>query len=349
MTDILDEKSQKTIKIVSLSMGIFFMLGGFFVYFLDINRKASAFFFLIGLLFIILPPSILNYLKSKKQEALEAEFPLFIKNFAEVKKTGMSFPQAFEHISHTDMGPLTPYIKKTAAQISWGVPFTKSIKNLASTIESKIVKQSFIVISEAFEMGGNVVETMRDLAKNINSIKEINERRISAVSQQIMIMYFIFFIFLATLVGIYKMLIPMLSIDINMSGGLMSMGSEMEIKKKEMPNFCEVPPIAPIMCSFGILIGFDKDLNVKEYDPSGMFGNEKIDDTQPPPELGEENKKSTKSTFLYFKSLFFLMCLVQATCTGVIAGVLKSGKISASITHISLMYVVTVCVFILFV
>ena len=66
MTDILDEKSQKTIKIVSLSMGIFFMLGGFFVYFLDINRKASAFFFLIGLLFIILPPSILNYLKSKK-------------------------------------------------------------------------------------------------------------------------------------------------------------------------------------------------------------------------------------------------------------------------------------------
>ncbi|MCK5177380.1 MAG: type II secretion system F family protein, partial [Candidatus Aenigmarchaeota archaeon] len=247
------------------------------------------------------------------------------------------------------MGPLSPYIKRTAAQISWGVPFTKSIKNLASTIESKIVKQSFIVISEAFEMGGNVVDTMRDLAKNINSIKEINERRISAISQQIMIMYFIFFIFLATLVGIYKMLIPMLSIDINMSGGLMSMGSEMEIKKKDMPNFCEIPPIAPIMCSFGALIGFDKDLNVKEYDPSGMFGSGDGDGAQPPPDPGEGSKESTKSTFLYFKSLFFLMCLVQATCTGVIAGVLKSGKVTDGIPHVAFMYVATVCVFILFV
>ena len=347
MIDIFDAKFQKNMKIASLVIGLFFVLGGSVVYFLDINRKASAFFFMIGVLFLIIPMSILNYLKFRKQDNLEEEFPVFIKNFAEIKKTGMSFPQAFEQISHTDLGPLTPHIKKTAAQISWGIPFPKALKNLAAAINSKIIKQSFIVISEAFEMGGNVVNTMRDLARNIYSIKEINERREATISQQIMVMYFIFFIFLGTLVGIYKMLIPMLSLDIDIgstfSGGFGG-DSSMGVSKKAMPNFCDVPPVAPLLCAFGSALGFDKDINVKEYEPPDMFSAEEESDVG-----GEDSLEDAEQSYLYFKSLFFLMAMVQASCTGVIAGVLKRGNIVAGFNHMAFMYVSVMVVFILFV
>ncbi|RLG15049.1 MAG: hypothetical protein DRN66_00410 [Candidatus Nanohalarchaeota archaeon] len=346
MIDILDEKMQKKIKIATLTLCFFFIGGGILIYFLDINRKASAFFFMIGVLFAIIPSAILDYFKFREQQELEEEFPVFIKNFAEIKKSGMSFPQAFEQISHTDIGPLTPYVQKTASQISWGIPFSRAIKNLSNSVKSKIIKQSFIIISEAFQMGGNIVEVMRDLSKNIYSIKEINERRGASISQQIIIMYFIFFIFLATLIGIYKLLIPMLSIDINMSGGVGGMvsGGSIDIGKKEMPDFCDVPPIAPLLCTFGSVLGFDKDIRIKEYEPPDIFGTreDKGIETEP-------SQEGTKKSYLYFKSLFFLMCLVQATCTGVIAGVLKRGKAIAGVSHMAVMYVSTIVVFILFV
>ena len=344
--DLLDENFKKNIKLFSFALFSFFFASGIILFVFDINKKASALFFLIGVLSAIIHNSILNYLQFKKYESIENEFPEFMKNFSEMKRTGMTFPQTFEQISKSDLGTLSPYIKKTSSQISWGLPFPVAIKKLSDSIKgSKIIKQSLIMISEAFQMGGNVSELMSSLAKNISSIKEINSRRIAAVNQQIMIMYFIFFIFIITIIGVYKFLIPMLSIQIDLAspGNMMSGSSNLNMEKRQMPDFCSVPPIAPILCSFGSVMGFEKDI-VKGKTKG--FADYKDTDELEQEELIEEK---TKRAYLYFKSLFFIMCLVQGICTGFIAGMLKTGKAIASLSHIGIMCISNLIIFILFV
>ncbi len=305
-----EEKNYKKIVRFSLTFfGIFAILsilsGIFF------SAQVGILLFILAVLGGSFPISIYQYLQYNKFRKMEEHFPTFLEDFSEAKKSGMMFPQAFLSISKTEYGSLSNEIKIAAAQLTWHLPFPKVMKMLSKRLGgSRLMKQSFTIINEAYSSGGDVAETMSSLAMNVSKIKQIEDERRSIMSQQVFVMYFIFLLFIGILVGLYQILIPMSSMNplAGTASTYMIPTGKTVSAFGQQTNYCGA---FPPMCTLGEALGFS--------------------------EKG-----------IYFKTLFFLMAVVQAVSSGVISGQIGEGSISAGVRHVGIMLLVTVISFLIF-
>ncbi len=305
-----EKKRNIVIHISIIAFSIFFVLAILLGRF--ISTQAGILLFIIAILAGSIPISVSEYITYSKYRKMEEHFPTFLEDFSEAKKSGMMFPQAFLSISKTEYGSLSNEIRISAAQLTWYVPFPKVMKQFSIRVGgSRLMKQAFTIINEAYNSGGDVAETMSSLATNVTKIKQIESERRSIMSEQVFVTYFIFFLFLGILAGLYQVLLPMT--EINDFGNITDssyspMSDEGSSGFGQPTNYCGS---LPIMCNIGESIGFSE-------------------------------------TGIYFKTIFFLMSVIQAICSGVIAGQIEEGTIIAGVRHAGVFLFVTVVVFLIF-
>ena len=157
--------------------------------------------------------------------------------------------QAFKLVSKSDYGPFSDELKRSANQLSWGVSFPKVLDKLSKRIQgSKIMRQSFTIITEAYNSGGDIAETMSSIATNITAIKEVDEERKSILSQQVYIMYFIYYLFLGIIYALYKLMIPMLAMNVGLSSDMST------DTPKGANNYCDT---MAWLCNLGVVMNYD--------------------------------------------------------------------------------------------
>ena len=114
---------------------------------------------------------------------------------------------------------------------------------------SRVINQALVVINEAFLSGGDVAGIMDSISLNMNAIRDIYEERKSLLSQQSLIMYFIFFMFLGISAVLYKVLIPIITTGTLTAGGSNILG----IAPVSMQQYCAS---AAFVCALGEGFGF---------------------------------------------------------------------------------------------
>ena len=237
--------TDELVKYVSIGGGAFLLAIGLFVSMAG-SRVIGMMFLILSVIIGVVPYSVYSYFKYHKYTKMEEQFPRFMKDFAESVKGGMGFPQALDMAAKTDYGALSPEILKASNQVSWGMPFPRAMKKFGERIQgSKIMRQSFALVNEAFVAGGNVADIMQSIAENIGAIRNVEDERKSAMSQQVFIMYFIYAMFLGIIVALYKLLVPMLAVSTGAGASEMFGGGGFDS--------CTV---VPLMCDLGEVIGF---------------------------------------------------------------------------------------------
>lgn len=204
--------------------------------------------FVAGVVVGLLPYGLFVYFRERKYEAMEKEFPSFLRNISESIKSGMSLPQAFQQATKTDYGKLDDEIERASHQLSWGVPFPEVINRMAARIEgSSLIQRSLYIILQSYESGGNISETLDAIAANASMIKEAEQEKKSVLMQQVYIIYAIHFLFVGILVAMYLLLSKfLLQMDMD-AGGMMGLGS--------VDNFCQgtiADPLCMLCPAFGI-------------------------------------------------------------------------------------------------
>ena len=241
--------TEELIKKVSLGGGASLLAIGLVISMVG-SRIVGIMFLILAVIIGVVPFSIYQYFKFNKYAKMEEQFPRFMKDFSESVKGGMGFPQALDMAAKTDYGALSPEVLKASNQVSWGMPFPKAMKKFAERLKgSKVMRQSFALVNEAFVAGGNVADIMESIAENIGAIRNIEDERKSAMSQQVFIMYFIYIMFLGIIVALYKLLIPMISVISSAEAGDMFGGGT-------PLDSCSV---VPLLCGMGEAIGFTGD------------------------------------------------------------------------------------------
>ncbi len=212
----------------------------------SLGQTLSVILMVIGMLVGVVPISAYEYFRFARFKRMEDSFPRFMKDFSEAVKGGMTIPQALTMVAKIDYGALSKEVKKADHQVSWGLPFPKAMQRFAERIKgSSVMKQSFTIINESFTSGGDIANTMNSIAMNIGLIKEIEDEKKAIMSQQIYIMYFIFFMFLGIIVMLYKMIVPMLGINI----------SDPTTKIDPAANCKELGLPSELMCDIGRAMG----------------------------------------------------------------------------------------------
>lgn len=255
-------------------------------------------FVIISLLVGFLPFIIVAYFNNEKIRAIEEQFPIFLRDIAESQKAGTSLPDAFRSAARTDYGKLSKEIKKISDQLSWGIPLQEVLNRFSARMKnSEIITRSARIMNEAYSSGGDIAETMESIATDVNTIKESQKERTSAMTQHISIMYIIYFVFIAIVISLSKTLFPML--EMNIGGGLAGGGGTGGFN--DPCASCAGGNIMCISCSTFTTLSL-----------MFSFGTGAI---------------------AYYRALFFSMIIVQGIFSGLIAGQIGSNSALAGVKH----------------
>ncbi|MFH1450973.1 MAG: type II secretion system F family protein [archaeon] len=156
------------------------------------------------------PYSFYAYLEKKAIKDMEENLPSFLRDIAESRKTGMTLPQALYKSAQVDYGKLSDELRKMANQISWGVPFHDVLQRFSARSKSPFIQRSIAIIIEAQQSGGALIETLDAVAKDARMLKDAEQERKAKLNQQSVIIYAIFFLFMAIVVALQKLMMPLL-------------------------------------------------------------------------------------------------------------------------------------------
>ncbi len=183
------------------------LLAGADTYFLYETR-----WFLAGLIIAAVIGFVLILLdftqELKRQKEIELKFLEFVRNMVESVKSGISIPQSIMYISKKDYGALTPYIKKLANQIEWGIPPRRALIIFSLDTGNSIIKRSVSIIVEAEKSGGDITDVLNSVVDSVMSIKKIKEERKSSMYSQVIQGYIVFYIFIGIMLSLQLWLFP---------------------------------------------------------------------------------------------------------------------------------------------
>jgi len=198
-------KIKKRIKritwIVSVSIAVAVIFFAYFVFWGATTFDELTFF---ALIIAIFPPTILNYVDYKWKKSVDSNLPDLFRSIVQAQETGMTLPQALEEASKRNYGPLTAELKKMNAQISWGMPFEEALLALGRRVSTVLMQRSVPLVIEASRSGGRVEEVFDPMGKFIQSSLLLDKERRNQTRPYIAIIYVAFFVFLFTVVLLFK-------------------------------------------------------------------------------------------------------------------------------------------------
>lgn len=265
--------------------------------------------FIIALFITIVPYFLYRYSKYAWVKSVERQFPNFIRDLADSKRSGMTLESSIKMAAKTNYGKLTPEIQTMSNKLSWGVPFLRVLEIFEKKVkESVSITEVLNILKESYKSGGNVVATLDSAAANMNMLREAEEERRNVTSQHVMVTYGIFFMFLAIVVVIIFIFVPMME--------TVSIGTDDTIGgyTSTFSSPCE---------DLGLLFPcalFGMTCSVLGVDPYGVG--------------------------CYYVSLFFYVLLIQGIFSGLIAGQLGENSAIAGTKHSMIMVSIVIFVFI---
>lgn len=177
---------------------------------------------IISIMIVVIPTFLTRYAKYMWIKELENEFPSFVRDLAEAKRSGTSFPEAISLASKSNYGKLTLEVQKMHNRLTWGTPFLRVMEIFGTKLaNSKIITEALNLIRESYESGGNVAATLEAISRDMLMLKEAENERESLIKQHVFIMYGVFFMFLGIAIMIIQVMVPMVKIQPNTTNEMM--------------------------------------------------------------------------------------------------------------------------------
>ncbi|MFP4038186.1 MAG: type II secretion system F family protein [Candidatus Nanohaloarchaea archaeon] len=309
----------------SLAVGGVTILLGMIVY-SYISVQNGGLMMILGLLISILPYGIVSFLRNRAISEMERQFPAFLKDLAESKRGGMTVLRSFESAKETDYGRLNQEIEKVHNQLSWGIPFPEVMERFSRRVEdSPVIQESLSIILQSYRSGGNITETIESVADNATMLREVIREKKSALKQQLVIMYVIYFLFIGITVGVYFLMQQLLGLGSPEPGTIENVGQLLG-GEGGATNFCSgeigyADPFCGIAQVFGFVPGNITDLG------SGAA------------------EEMAYGQMAYYKSVLFAMLMIQGASSAAVAGQISEGSPSAGIKHALIMLPVAFAVY----
>ncbi len=165
-------------------------------------------FFVLGLLALLGPYGVASAIRFHRVEGLESRLPDFLRDVAESGRFGRTLPEAITVAATGHYGPLTPEIRKMAAQIEWGVPVSTALERFALRVPTPIVRKAVAILIRAHAAGGNYGDVLTRVAHDTWTEQLAVERRRASMLTYVAIVYLAFGVFLVTIYVLAAVFLP---------------------------------------------------------------------------------------------------------------------------------------------
>jgi archaellum biogenesis protein FlaJ (TadC family) len=210
-------KEDKFILYISL---LFATIIGIFGIIFKLYENYITFSILIIVIYLVggVPYLFYKYIESKIYENISTNYTYFLSYLSESLSSGMTLLDALAYLSSVDLGYLSFLVKKLYNWIAWGMPFEKAFTLFNMYFEElPNIKMINYVILETYKGGGDISKVLKRLYNDLESVKELDGLKRAYISQQILVLYAIFIIFIGLSISILNTIKPLIISQISVS------------------------------------------------------------------------------------------------------------------------------------
>jgi len=178
---------------------------------------------IIAMFIFVLPIILVRYSEYQELKEVEEMFPVFLRDFVQTIRSGMTLPAAIKAVAKNDYKALNSYVRRMSAQLDWGITVDKVLTSFGRRSKSKLIMRIISSVIESHRFGGNLSDTFEALSNTAVEIDRLREERKLYLNSQMITGYVVFFVFLAVMIGLEKFLVPSMT-DIS-AGGIMGAGT----------------------------------------------------------------------------------------------------------------------------
>jgi len=161
-------------------------------------------YLLLAVVIMVFPPAVLDYVDYRWKRSVDKHLPDLFRSIIQAQKSGMTLPQAVEEAAKRQYGPMTKELQKMAAQMSWGTPFEDALQSLGKRVDTVLMRQTIPLILEAQHSGGQIEKVFEPLEEFVQTTLTFDEERKTQTRPYLAIVYVAFFVFLFTVIMLFK-------------------------------------------------------------------------------------------------------------------------------------------------
>jgi len=149
----------------------------------------------VMILALIVLPAWVYHSDQKWRDNIDDNIPSLLREISDAQKTGLPLPRAIMSASKHNYGALTPELKKMAAKISWGIPFSKTLRSLTETTDTPLMRRTSLLILEAERSGGAIEDVFDSAHKHVSEVLGLKRERLGAMKPFTWIIFVSFIVF----------------------------------------------------------------------------------------------------------------------------------------------------------
>ncbi len=209
----IERRTKKIAVAASVTVACAIVIFGYFYVndYFDLNRYLNIGislslddFVFFGIIAAITPPAILDYVDYKWRKGIDGHLPDLFRSIVQAQEVGMTLPNALEEAAKRDYGPLTSELKRMTVQISWGASFEEALLAFGNRVGTVLTQRTVPMIIEASRAGGHVEKVFAPMSKFIQTTNLLEKERKTQTRPYIAIIYLALFVFLFTIVLLFK-------------------------------------------------------------------------------------------------------------------------------------------------
>lgn len=159
---------------------------------------------ILALVIALFPVAVLDYVDYRWRRSIDEHLPDLFRAIVQAEKTGMTLTQAVEEAAKRRYGPLTAELRRMVAHMSWGRSFEDVFQSFSQRVNTWLTKRTIPLIVEASRSGGRVEEVFEPMEKFVQSTLMAEKERQTQTRPYIAIVYVAFFVFLFTVIMLFK-------------------------------------------------------------------------------------------------------------------------------------------------
>jgi archaeal flagellar protein FlaJ len=196
----IETKTKKLITVGSTIAAVAILIVGYLVE----GTAALNDFLVFALIAVLAPLSAIDIINQRWQKGIDQHLPELFTSIVQAQEVGMTLPQALDDAAKRDHGPLTPELKRMTVQMSWGYSFEDALIGFGKRIGTNLVQRILPMIVEASRSGGKVERVFEPMGSFIQTNNMMQKERKGETRPYIIIIYVALFVFLFTIVLLFK-------------------------------------------------------------------------------------------------------------------------------------------------
>ena len=197
----VEKKTKRIIAAASFTAAFAIVLFGYFT--VGLTEALDDWFF-FGIAAAIAPIAAAHYVDYRWRKGIDEHLPDLFRTIVQAQEVGMTLPQALDEASKRKYGPLTAELKQMTVQMSWGYSFEEALTAFGKRVGTVMMQRIIPMIIQASLSGGRVEKVFDPMGKFIQTNILLEKERKTQTRPYIMIIYVALFVFLFTIVLLYK-------------------------------------------------------------------------------------------------------------------------------------------------